>query len=361
MINNYFLIFRNNNKTFFDDKNDVKNENNWEQNKEKSVLKIRTQNVQQYNEEKMRLKIKFFNFINFEKIIYLKKIGSGGYGKVFLCSYNNQEVAVKKIEISNEEDMSNVLNTEIKIMKNLKHINLIQYYGHCIKENLVSLVMELCKGGSLYNILKKSNNSNNINNSKNSNDSSLISPKLSLSIKQKIKISLDIASGLNYLHTQTPAIIHRDIKSMNILLLDELIDSSSSPLAKIADLGISKIFESTKSQCLMTQCGTPQWTAPEILRGEPYGIKSDVYSYGILLWEIFSEKIPYCELNLNKIQIAIQVASNVNFRPGLKFLKKDTPEVIVNLIKNCWSDDPKLRPEMWQIKNILLELIINEA
>lgn len=247
---------------------------------------------------------------------------------------------MKNINIYNEEDRINVLNTEIKIMKSLKHINLVEYFGHCIKESSVKLIMELCKGGNLYFLLTNSN--------------------LKLSIKQKLKISLDIASGLNYLHSQSPPIIHRDIKSMNILLLNDLIDNDSVPLAKIADLGISKIFECTNSKCFMTQCGTPQWTAPEILRGEPYGTKSDIYSFSILLWEIFSEQIPYCEYDLNKLQIAIQVASNKNFRPGLNFLKNETPEVIKNLIKNCWNDDPKLRLEISEIYNKLKDLVIIE-
>jgi serine/threonine protein kinase len=244
---------------------------------------------------------------------------------------------VKNINISDEEDRLNVLNTEIKIMKNLQHINLVEYFWHCIKESSIKLVMELCKGGNLYSLL----NSNNFK----------------LSIKQKLKISLDIASGLNYLHTQSPPIIHRDIKSLNILLFDNLSDTQSIPLAKIGDLGISKIFECANSQCFMTQCGTPQWTAPEILRGDPYGTKSDIYSFSILLWEIFSEKVPYCEYELNKIQIAIQVASNKNFRPGLNLLKDDTPEVIKNLIKNCWNDDAKLRLEIPEIYTILKDLV----
>ena len=98
----------------------------------------------------------------------------------------------------------------------------------------------------------------------------------------------------------------------------------------------------------MTNCGTSQWTAPEVLRGEKYGVKADIYSFAILMWEVFSQKIPYTELKLNQTQIAIQVV-NRKIRPNLNLLLKDTPEEFKQLITNCWDEEPNLRPDAEKI------------
>jgi serine/threonine protein kinase len=100
------------------------------------------------------------------------------------------------------------------------------------------------------------------------------------------RIAVDAAKGMAYLHYRNPAIIHRDLKSHN-LLVDE------NWKVKVCDFGLSRIYGDTQGNA-MTACGTPCWTAPEILRNSHYTTKADVYSFGIVLWVCFRAPLFFC-------------------------------------------------------------------
>jgi serine/threonine protein kinase len=101
---------------------------------------------------------------------------------------------------------------------------------------------------------------------------------------QRLRMLKSAALGINYLHTLPQCIIHRDLKPSN-LLVDENWN------VKIADFGFARIKEENAT---MTRCGTPCWTAPEIIRGEKYAEKADVYSFGIIMWEMLTRKYVSC-------------------------------------------------------------------
>ena len=133
---------------------------------------------------------------------------------------------------------------------------------------------------------------------------------------------------MNFLHTHSPIIIHRDLKSLNIL-----VDQDWN--VKVSDFGLSRF----KVSSLMTgQCGTYQWMAPEVVRGHNYTEKADVYSFGINLWEIYTRNIPYH--NMVPIQAAVAVM-NQGLRP---VLPKTTPIEYSSLVSECWDQNPNLRP-----------------
>ena len=136
---------------------------------------------------------------------------------------------------------------EIHAMASCRHPNLVLLMGAVTRTLPLTLVTELCRGGSLYDLL--------------------YTQKIKLSRTQQIKVSLDIARALNYLHTQTPAIVHRDCKSLNVLLLEPVSLSSDIPVAKLADFGAAK----QKQDATMTaNTGTYHWMAPEVLNGFVY-------------------------------------------------------------------------------------------
>uniref|UniRef100_M4BAK4 Protein kinase domain-containing protein n=1 Tax=Hyaloperonospora arabidopsidis (strain Emoy2) TaxID=559515 RepID=M4BAK4_HYAAE len=134
--------------------------------------------------------------------------------------------------------------------------------------------------------------------------------------------------------------MHRDLKSGNVL-----IDSHGT--AKISDFGLSCVLEIGSSSNLTAETGTYRWMAPEVIRHEPYSTKADVYSFGIVLWELLARDQPF--RGLTPIQAAFAVARQ-HMRPALP---RQTPVMIGELIEHCWHHDPARRPDFDSILEAL--------
>ncbi|MBA0600158.1 hypothetical protein Gorai_006356, partial [Gossypium raimondii] len=136
-------------------------------------------------------------------------------------------------------------------------------------------------------------------------------------------IELSQARGMNYLHNCNPPIIHRDLKSSNLL-----VDKNWT--VKVGDFGLSRLKHKTY---LTTKSGkgTPQWMAPEVLRSEPSDEKSDVYSFGVILWELATEKIPWEKHN------AMQLVAAVGFMNQRLEIPKELDPRWASIIKICWN------------------------
>jgi serine/threonine protein kinase len=149
-------------------------------------------------------------------------------------------------------------------------------------------------------------------------------------------IALDVARGMEYMHER--AIIHRDLKSLNILL-------DSERRARICDFGLVRL----KSLAPMTGLiGTPQWMAPEILMCSIYyDGKVDVFSYGVVLWELLTNELPYPNVPLEKLGYLVV---EQHLRPGIPH---ETPSDLAALITACWAGSPSDRPTFTQIINLL--------
>lgn len=148
-----------------------------------------------------------------------------------------------------------------------------------------------------------------------------------------IQICQGIVQGLTYLHESKPKIIHRDLKPANILL-------SSTLQPKLADFGISREKEETST---MTRIGTPMYMAPEILQAHKYNELVDIYSFGMVLYQMTTGKIPFATeagLELNPLQV-IMKASIEKQRPTLPDF---VPSSIANIIKLCWEHEAQRRP-----------------
>ncbi|XP_026387424.1 serine/threonine-protein kinase EDR1-like [Papaver somniferum] len=148
-------------------------------------------------------------------------------------------------------------------------------------------------------------------------------------------MALDIARGLNYLHCYNPPIVHRDVKSSNLL-----VDNNWH--LKVGDFGLSRLKHAT---FLTTENGngTPQWMALEVIRNEPADEKSDVYSFGVVLWELATKKIPWDGL------IPMQVIASVGFMDQHIEIPEDTDPKWAFLIKTCLHSDPKCRPTFGEL------------
>ena len=147
-------------------------------------------------------------------------------------------------------------------MESLRHPNIVMFMGACTKFPNLAIVLEYCSNKSLWSVLQNKS--------------------VPLSWEDRKRLSLEIARGMNYLHSSSTPIIHRDLKSLNIL-----IDESFK--AKIGDFGWTRL----KGDRMTKKIGTFQWMAPEVITGDRYSEKADVFSYGIILWEIASREPPY--------------------------------------------------------------------
>jgi hypothetical protein len=157
----------------------------------------------------------------------------------------------------------------------------------------------------------------------------------SLNAMRRHAIAMDIARGMHYLHSCRPAIVHRDLKSPNLL-----VDRDWT--VKVCDFGLSR----AKPQTYLTSRshgGTPEWMAPEILRNEPSDEKCDVYSYGVVLYELITSKEPWSALN------QMQVVGAVGFAGQRLQLPEGVAPPLAALVNQCWSTKPSERPSFEQV------------
>ena len=155
------------------------------------------------------------------------------------------------------------------------------------------------------------------------------------------RFAVDIARGVHYLHRKLN-VAQRDLKAHNIL-----IDQNLN--AKVADFGLSRFMEQEQGNKL-TVCGTPAFTAPEIVRQERYSLKVDVYSFGVVMWELYTKEDPYG--GRKGVQIAYAVAQR-GLRPQVP---PDCPTEYAQLMQQCWADDPDERPGFGEILERLFQM-----
>jgi serine/threonine protein kinase len=244
-----------------------------------------------------------------------RRIGSGAFSDVYrgLQKSTNREVAIKKLRESHftRRDLE-LFRREVKILSQLQHFAILPFIGVCVS-NPYQIITEYMVGGSLYSWLRQ--------------DRGHLDPT------QLTIIAIGVACGLSYMHSRN--LLHRDIKSANVLL-----DSDGCP--RICDFGMSRWQDGNDSP-LTVGVGTSQWMAPEILNDQSYNEKADVYSYGMLLWEMMTRDIPF--RGMLGVKIALAVAQDAA-RP---LMPQDAPPSLANLIERCWSQDPEGRPDLSSI------------
>ncbi|KAH9514827.1 hypothetical protein Btru_023738 [Bulinus truncatus] len=241
--------------------------------------------------------------IPFESITDLQWLGSGAQGAVFLGKLCSEEVAVKKVR--------DVKETDIRNLRKLNHPNIISFKGVCTQAPCYCIIMEYCPYGQLYEVLR---------------DGKEIPPTLVLDWAKQI------ASGMNYLHSHK--IIHRDLKSPNVLV-------ASNDIVKISDFGTSREWNEKSTK--MSFAGTVAWMAPEVIRNEMCSEKVDIWSYGVVLWELLTAEVPYKDVDSSAIIWG--VGSNSLHLP----VPGTCPEGFKLLMRQCWSAKPRNRPSFRQI------------
>ncbi|CEO96152.1 Protein kinase domain-containing protein [Plasmodiophora brassicae] len=250
--------------------------------------------------------------IDINEIVLRERIGVGGFAEVYKGEWRGTEVAVKKLLVQKQGAASlKEFRKEVSILRSLRHPNVVMFMGACTRPPDLCLVTELLQM-SLFDLLHNT--------------------VVKLNAKLQIKIALETATGVNFLHQSR--IIHRDLKSAN-LLLDKHYG------IKVSDFGLSRV---KAQQIIMTgQCGTFQWMAPEVISNEMYTEKADVYSFGIIVWELFARKVPF--EGMNGVQVSVAVSTK-GLRPDMP---PDVPAGVARLIEDCWTTDPQARPTFTDI------------
>ncbi|CCH60098.1 hypothetical protein TBLA_0C02940 [Henningerozyma blattae CBS 6284] len=262
-------------------------------------------------------------------------IGKGSFGSVYL-SLNvttGEMMAVKQVEVpefgsQNEAIVSTVeaLRSEVTLLKDLDHINIVQYLGFEKKNNIYSLFLEYVAGGSIGSLIRMYGRF----------DESLIRHS-----------TTQILAGLSYLHSK--GILHRDMKADNILLDGEGI-------CKISDFGISRKSKDIYSNSEMTMRGTVFWMAPEMVdTKQGYSAKVDIWSLGCIILEMFAGKRPWS--NLEVVAAMFKIGQSKSAPP----IPEDTLPLISqdgrDFLDDCFKIDPEKRPTAEQMLDHLFSQV----
>ncbi|KAA6428246.1 MAG: PAS domain-containing tyrosine kinase [Trebouxia sp. A1-2] len=283
--------------------------------------------------------------IAYKELKFSRQIGEGSFGRVFLGKWRETTVAIKLLnptmrkachgsDSDDGERNSHQINSckpgllddldkEAGIMAALRHPNVVMFLGVCLEPPC--MVAEFCARGSLHDVLTRASRSKTL--------------QQQLDWVRRINMALDAAKGMLYLHMCQPPILHRDLKSANLLV-------SKHWKVKVSDFNLSRVMEAS-SMASSIAATNPRWVAPEVLAGSHYGKAADVYAFGVILWEILTWQVPWDDLG--PWQVVIEVVDR-KARPEMPPLDKlpggelCLHDEYIELMEDCWAQDPLARP-----------------
>lgn len=260
-----------------------------------------------------------------EKQITLQcKVGSGSFGTVYRGEYFGL-VAVKKLNVGEPTlQQLQAFKNEVAVLKKTRHLNVLLFMGW-VREPSLAIVTQWCEGSSLYKHIH------------------VVEPRVEFEMSTILDIFKQITLGMNYLHSKN--IIHRDLKTNNIFLMDDM------STVKIGDFGLATVKTRwSGGQQSQQPTGSILWMAPEVIRmqdSNPYTTLSDVYSFGIVMYEVLSSSLPYSSIN-NRDQILFMVGRGY-LRPDVSKIRSDTPKPLLSLYERCIKFNRNERPEFSEV------------
>ncbi|CAD6986497.1 unnamed protein product [Tilletia controversa] len=270
------------------------------------------------------------------KLEKLEKIGSGGFKDVYVGKYQISKARINKVAIADIRDQLTEMDIkELSLLRDLKHENIVRFIGVSIPEEPsavpVMIVTELCSNGDLFDYIRNTS---------------------APADEEIYRIMLETARGLAYLHTRKPAIIHRDVKSTNVLI-------TRNRTAKINDFGLARVKNSTRS-VVRSIVGTVNWQAAELWVPKPhYNEKVDVWSAAMTFWEALQwhqteKKYPFQDMNEHQIYLDV---GQKRQRPYTGSIRRQYGDDIVELLDRMWHHSPRERPTMTEVCEQLEVLI----
>jgi len=264
--------------------------------------------------------------IDYNQLKFNQKLANSSFGELFQGTYCGQDVAIKVLnpERLNQNSQREFMQ-EVSIMRKVRHKNVVQLIGACTKPPRLCIITEYMSGGSVYDYLHKQ--------------------KSVLKLPMLLRVAIDVSKGMDYLHQNK--IVHRDLKAANLLM-------NENEVVKVADFGVARV--QAQSGIMTAETGTYRWMAPEIIEHKPYDSKVDVFSFGIVLWELLTGKVPYADLT--PLQAAVGVVQK-GLRPTIP---SGINPKLTALMQRCWNTDPAERPNFSNITTSLQEILkeVNE-
>ncbi|XP_018583873.1 megakaryocyte-associated tyrosine-protein kinase isoform X1 [Scleropages formosus] len=249
--------------------------------------------------------------LDIDKLALGERIGEGEFGAVYMGHYMGQRVAVKDIKC---DVTAQAFLEETAVMTKLQHRNLVRLHG-VILHNGLHIVTEFMDKGNLVNFLRTRGRS-------------------VIDTGQLLRFALDVCAGMEYLESKK--LVHRDLAARNILV-------SSDNVAKISDFGLAQTNPKTSDNVKLPV----KWTAPEALKKEKFSTRSDVWSYGVLLWETFSYgRQPYPKMSLKEVKEKVEQGYRME-------APENCPTRIYALMRTCWEMDPGKRPSFHKLREKL--------
>jgi len=265
-------------------------------------------------------------------------IGKGSFGEVFKGTCRGQVVAVKVLNKQNlPEKALREFEREVILISKYTHPNIVQFMGACFVPDHMMIVTEFIPRGDLEDMLADSS--------------------IKLSMTTRMKMAKGAALGMNWLHLSEHTFIHRDLKTKNLLV-------GEGNIIKICDFGLSQVKQSPDAVLRDPPNGakgTPIWMAPEILMNREFNEKCDIYSFGIVLWEILTVSQAFEDIE-DDLPSFIHRVCEEGFRPDIP---EDCQPRIRDLLISCWNKNPKKRPTFSMIIHeldlILVDVAINDS
>jgi surface protein len=272
-------------------------------------------------------------------LIDVDVLGSGGYGTVFKGTHRGDPVAVKSMFGGSKGSAATavhlpgavvkMMRREATIICSLNHPNIVRVLGIVPERGWI--VMELCEGGSLFDVLRDPD-------------------ETWLDASEMGRVAAETATGIAYLHMSDVAIVHGDLKAGNVLL-------TKTRAVRICDFGMSEAKDRSKTMSMAavgsSNSGgvvmTVAWSAPELFDAQPKSYATDVYALGLTLWEIYERQAPFASMPEAAVVNQVLSGRRPDFTP-------QTPTPVRELIVACWSQNPKKRPAAAKLAFILEDL-----
>ena len=265
--------------------------------------------------------------INYNDIVIEKTLGKGSFGVIYKGLWKGDVVAVKQLKV--EEDLAleayAEFRKEVWLMSGLRHPCIVNLLGYSTSP--LVMVMECVTGGDLYGLIHNE--------------------KIEIDWHVRMKIALDMAYGMEFLHSMNPPLLHRDLKSPNVLVMK--FEDGAKVIAKVADFGLSSRLFVDQLQNRAVE--NPTWCAPEVMVRNAYTEKADVYPFAIMMWELLTREHPY-----DNYRFQFQVEDDV--------LRGVRPEIPSNcwpeyaeLMARSWDPEPDNRPDFKEILKTLIKIV----
>jgi hypothetical protein len=246
------------------------------------------------------------------------RIGIGSFGEVYRGTWRRTDVAVKRLLDSELGDAGIAdFRREIALLRRLKHPNVVQFLGAVSRPPHMCVVTQLAPRGSLFRLLHRPPPG---------------TVPVKLADRTRARMALDVARGVHYLHSCRPPILHRDLKSLNVLVGADLS-------LRLCDFGLARVRAAAGGGAAPSRAATAEYSAPEAIRGEAASEACDAWAFGVVLWELFTGAEPWAETP------AVTVVAAVGFGGATLPLPPTLPPAIAATIRDCWAADPGARPD----------------